>query len=249
MCFTIIHTISGNLQNNDYQKKESVRDEWALSAIGYFVLSPVARSCLVAMNLLKLTSEVVRIGNLLLIRINHLQQAVVAVISPLCHIGCYRLIRHNHRAAGLRHLAHLAIEILNGPRSVLTEHQSANTVLRSVATTIVILHVILRVVRIVDTRQTLIVIIVGDELASLCKVGSLLGQHIAARIVCETGDAACRMVHLCAAVTHVVSGCGNIALRVGNTNKTLHAVVFEPCRWKMFQRHKGNYPLINPAEF
>lgn len=31
--FTIIHTISGNLQNNDYQKKESVRDEWALSAM------------------------------------------------------------------------------------------------------------------------------------------------------------------------------------------------------------------------
>lgn len=27
------NTISGNLQNNDYQKKESVRDEWALSAI------------------------------------------------------------------------------------------------------------------------------------------------------------------------------------------------------------------------
>ena len=46
MCFTIIHTISGNLQNNDYQKKESVREEWTLSAIGYFVLSPVARSCL-----------------------------------------------------------------------------------------------------------------------------------------------------------------------------------------------------------
>ena len=44
--FTIIHTISGNLQNNDYQKKESVRDEWALSAIGCFVLSPVAISCL-----------------------------------------------------------------------------------------------------------------------------------------------------------------------------------------------------------
>ena len=27
------HTISGNLQNNDYQKKESVRDEWTLSAM------------------------------------------------------------------------------------------------------------------------------------------------------------------------------------------------------------------------
>lgn len=44
--FTIIHTISDNLQNNDYQKKESVRDEWALSAIGYSVRSPVAISCL-----------------------------------------------------------------------------------------------------------------------------------------------------------------------------------------------------------
>ena len=77
MCFTIIHTISGNLQNNDYQKKESVRDEWTLSAIGYFVLSPVARSCLVAMNLLKLTSEVVRVGDFLLIRINHLLPVVL----------------------------------------------------------------------------------------------------------------------------------------------------------------------------
>lgn len=88
MCFTIIHTISGNLQNNDYQKKESVRDEWTLSAIGYFVLSPVARSCLVAMNLLKLTTEIVRISDFFLIRINHLQQTVVAVISPLRHISC-----------------------------------------------------------------------------------------------------------------------------------------------------------------
>ena len=107
MCFTIIHTISGNLQNKDYQKKESVRDEWTLSAIGYFVLSPVARSCLVAMNLLKLTSEVVRIGNLLLIRINHLQQTVVAVVSPLRYIGCYRLVRHNHRATSLGDFAHV----------------------------------------------------------------------------------------------------------------------------------------------
>ena len=226
MCFTIIHTISGNLQNNDYQKKESVRDEWTLSAIGYFVLSPVARSCLVAMNLLKLTSEVVRIGDFLLIRINHLQQAVVAVISPLRHISCNRLVRHNQRAAGLGDFAHLAIEVFNGTCSVLTEHQSTDTVLRGVATTIVILHVVLRMVWIVDTRQTLIVIIVGDELAFLCKVGSLLGQHIAERIVCETCDAACRMVHLSTAVTHVVSRGRYIALRVGDTNKALYAVVF-----------------------
>jgi len=240
MCFTIIHTISGNLQNNDYQKKESVRDEWTLSAIGYFVLSPVARSCLVAMNLFKLTSEIVRVSNLLLIRIDHLQQTVVAVISPLRHIGCYRLVRHNHRAAGLCYFTHLAIEVFNGTRSVLTEHQSANTVLRSVATTVVILHVVLRVVWVVDTRQTLIVIIVGDELAFLRKVGCLLGQHIAESIISETCDAACRMVHLCATVAHVVSRGRYIALRVGDTNKALYAVVFDTGKWKMFQRNGGN---------
>ena len=179
------------------------------------------------MNLFKLTTEIVRVSNLLLIRINHLQQAVVAVVSPLRHIGCYRLVRHNHRAAGLCHLAHLAIEVFNGTCSILTEHQATNTVLRGVATTIVILHVVLRVVRIVDTRQTLIVIIVGDELAFLCKVGSLLGQHIAERIVCEAGDAACRMVHLSTAVAHVVSRGRYIALRVGDTNKALYAVIFK----------------------
>ena len=162
----------------------------------------------------------------------------MAVISPLRHISCDHLIRHNHRAAGLGDFAHLAIEVFNGICSVLTEHQATDTVLRGVATTIVILHVILRVVRIVDTRQTLIVVIVGDELAFLCKVGSLLGQHIAERIVCEAGDAPCRMVHLSTAVTHVVSKGRYIALRVGDANKALYAVVFEPCRWKMFQRYK-----------
>ena len=82
-------------------------------------------------------------------------------------------------------------------------------------------------VRIVDTRQTLIVIIVGDELAFLCKVGSLLGQHIAERIVCEAGDAACRMVHLSTAVAHVVSGGCYVTLCVGNTNKALYAVILK----------------------
>ena len=179
------------------------------------------------MNLFKLTTEIVRVSNLLLIRIDHLQQTVVAVISPLRHVGCYRLVRHNHRAAGLCYFTHLAIEVFNGTRSVLTEHQSANTVLRSVATTIVILHIVLRVVRVVDTRQTLIVVIVGDELAFLRKVGSLLGQHIAERIVCEASDAACRMVHLSTAVTHVVSRGRYIALRVGDTNKALYAVILK----------------------
>ena len=43
----------------------------------------------------------------------------MAIVSPLRHISCYRLIRHNHRAACLRNLAHLAIEILNGTDKVL----------------------------------------------------------------------------------------------------------------------------------
>ena len=173
----------------------------------------------------KLTSEIVGVGDFLLIRINHLQQTVVAVVSPLRHIGCYRLVRHNHRAAGLRYLAHLAIEVFNGTCSVLTEHLSTDTVLRGVATTIVILHVILQMIWVVDTRQALIVVIVGDELSFLGKVGSLLGQHIAESIISETGNAACRMVHLSTAVAHIVSGSRYIALRVGDTNKTLYAVL------------------------
>ena len=86
-----------------------------------------------AMNLFKLTTEIVRVSNLLLIRINHLQQAVVAVISPLRHISYNRLVRHNQRAAGLGDFAHLAIEVFNGTYSVLAEHQSTDTVLRGVA--------------------------------------------------------------------------------------------------------------------
>ena len=73
------------------------------------------------------------VSNLLLIRINHLQQAVVAVISPLRHISCNRLVRHNQRAAGLGDFAHLAIEVFNGTCSVLAEHQPTDTVLRGVA--------------------------------------------------------------------------------------------------------------------
>ena len=80
---------------------------------------------------------------------------------------------------------------------------------------------------VVDARQTLIVVIIGDELAFLCKVGSLLCKHIAERIISETGDAACRMVYFRAAVTHVVNGCGNIALRVCDPYKSLDAVVLE----------------------
>ena len=194
------------------------------------------------MNLFKLTAEIVGVGDFLLIRINHLQQAVVAVVSPLRHIGCYRLVRHNHRAAGLGDFTHLAIEVFDGTCSVLTEHQATDTVLRGVATTVVILHVVLRMVWVVDTRQTLIVVIVGDELSFLGKVGSLLCQHIAERIISEAGDAACRMVHLSTAVTHVVSRGRYIALRVGDTNKALYAEV-----WKMFQRSKRELSSDKPS--
>ena len=194
------------------------------------------------MNLFKLTAEVVRIGNLLLVWINHLQQAVVAVISPLRHVGCYRLVRHNHRAAGLCYFTHLAIEVFDSTCSVLTEHQATDTVLRGVAATVVILHVVLRMIWVVDTRQTLIVVIVGDELAFLRKVGSLLGQHIAERIISETCDAACRMVYLCATVAHVVSRGRHIALRVGDTNKALYVEV-----WKMFQRCKRELSSDKPS--
>ena len=93
---------------------------------------------LIAMHLLKLTAEVIRIGNLLLVWINHLQQAVVAVISPLRHISCYRLVGHNHRATSLGDFTHFAIEVFNGTCSVLTEHQATDTVLRGVAITVVI---------------------------------------------------------------------------------------------------------------
>ena len=122
---------------------------------------------------------------------------------------------------------------------VLTEYQATDAVLRGVASTVVILHVVLRVVGIVDARLPVIIVVVGDGLAFLGKVGCLFGQHIAECIIRKGGDAACRMVHLGAAVTHVVSGGRYIALLVGDTDKTLYAVVFEPCRWKMFQRYKG----------
>ena len=127
------------------------------------------------MHLFKLTSEVVRVSNLLLVWVDHLQQAVVAVVCPLCDISCNCLVWHYHSSAGLGDFAHLAIEVFNGTSSVLAEHQATDTVLRGVAATVVILHVVLRVVWVVDTRQTLIVVIVSDELAFLRKVGSLLG--------------------------------------------------------------------------
>ena len=49
----------------------------------------------------------------------------------------------------------------------------------------------------------LIVVIVGDELAFLCKVRSLLGQHLAERIISETCDAACMLYTLDASAGNV----------------------------------------------
>ena len=61
-------------------------------------------------------------------------------------------------------------------------------------------------VGIVDARQPVIIVVVGDVLAFLGKVGSLLGQYITECIIREGGDTACRMVHLGAAVAHVIYG-------------------------------------------
>ena len=151
---------------------------------------------LVAAYLLQLTAEVVGVSDPLLVRVDHLQEAVVAVVGPLRHIGGNRLVGHNQRAAGLGDFAHLAVEVLDGSRSVLTEHQATDAVLRGVASAVVILHVVLRVVGIVDASQPVIIVVVGDGLAFLGKVGCLLGQHIAECIISEGGDTACRMVHL-----------------------------------------------------
>ena len=71
----------------------------------------------------QLAAHVVGVGNLLLVGVYHLQQAVVAVVSPLRHVCGYRLVGHNQRAARLRNLARLAVEVFYGARAVLAEHQ------------------------------------------------------------------------------------------------------------------------------
>ena len=127
---------------------------------------------------------------------------------------------------------------------------------------------------VVGTRQMLIVVIIGDELSFLGKVGSLLCKHIAERIISETCNAACRMVHLCATVTHVVSRGRYIALRVGDTDKALYAVILKRggnltvrtalldglqglataigmgcLNMEKLSKIQGKYPLISPDEF
>ena len=61
----------------------------------------------------------------------------------------------------------------------------------------------------------MIIVVVGDGLAFLGKVGCLLGKYIAECIIGKEGDTACRMVHLSAAVAHVIYGSRHVAFGVG----------------------------------
>ena len=106
------------------------------------------------------------------------------------------------------------------------------------------------------------------NLPSFARLAVCLISTFAECIISEAGDTACRMAHLRAAVAHVVSGCGNIALRVGNTDKTQYAVILKrggnltvrtallvvfkvlplplvwvAWTWKIFQRSKKDHIL------
>ena len=83
----------------------------------------------------------------------------------------------------------------------------------------------LRVVGIVDARQS--VIFIGYRLAFLGHVGCLLACHVAPSVVCECGLSAGRVVHLRAAVAHVIRRGRHIAVSVCYTYKSLDAVVSE----------------------
>ena len=129
----------------------------------------------------------------------------MAVAGPLGHVCGNRLVGHDERAACLRHLTHLAVEVFDGSRSVLTHHQSADAVVGGVASTVIILHVVFRMVGITDTCQTVIVVGIGNHLAFLRHVCRLLGEHVAERVVGERCLSACWVVDLRAAVAHVVN--------------------------------------------
>ena len=86
----------------------------------------------------------------------------MAVVGPLGHVGGDGLVRHDHRASGLGHFAHLAVEVFYGTCSVLAQHQSSYAVLRGVASAVVVLHVVLRMVGIVDACQSVVVIVIGN---------------------------------------------------------------------------------------
>ena len=109
----------------------------------------------------------------------------MAVILPLCYVGCHCLVRHNQRAYRLQVLTHLTVVILDSATAVLTKHQSADTVVRRVDTTVMVLHVVLWMVGIVDRRQTSVIVLVIDGLTLLFEVGCLLRHHVAQSVVGE----------------------------------------------------------------
>ena len=110
----------------------------------------------------------------------------MTVIFLLRDVGCHCLIRHNQRTYCLKDLTHFTIVILDSTTSVLTKHQSADTVVRRVNTTIVVLHIVLRMVGIVNRRQTTVIVLVIDGLTLLFEVGCLLRHHVTQSVVGET---------------------------------------------------------------
>lgn len=46
-----------------------------------------------------------RLSNLLLVGVDHLQESVMAVVGPLCHVGGDGLIGHDERPSGIDDLA------------------------------------------------------------------------------------------------------------------------------------------------
>lgn len=45
----------------------------------------------------KLSAQVIRIGHFLFVRVDYLQQSVVATVCPLCHVRGYGLVGHDER--------------------------------------------------------------------------------------------------------------------------------------------------------
>lgn len=79
----------------------------------------------------------------------------------------------------------------------------SNAVVGRVDAAVVILHVVFRMVGIVDTCQTVVVVGIGYHLTFFRHVSRLLGEYVAERVVGERCLSTCRMVHLRAAVAHV----------------------------------------------
>ena len=151
----------------------------------------------------------------------------MAVVLPLRDVGSHCLVRHNQRAYRLQDLTHLAVVVLDSTTTVLTKHQSADTVVRRVDTTIMVLHVVFRMVRIVNRRQTTVVVLVIDGLALLFEIGCLLGEHIAQSIVGKGGDTAGRRVYLCATIAHIIDGCRYVTFCICYLDQSVDAIILE----------------------